>query len=951
MLSNVHSRLRCPRGLIALGVVCLVFGSSTNLMGQVKVARQNKSKVHRAIPDASYTGATSSAPVPKGTQLLGPGNLITGFEPAEGFAPGFIDLQAGWTAFVGTTQGTVSTLNPALGTQHLRIELDVAVGAGSFTGGFSPDLGMLPSGASTTSVDVSISASGGADYLVAAQSPSEGFLTWEVRFSWLGNILILDDIDGFGFADVDTGVAWTPGAYVTLTVCDDPIAGTTDYFYGGALIYSQVTHVSGTRVEQIVLLSDNFQAGDTGDFDNLDLSSGLGAVCTAGSTCGNNVLEPGEACDGTSDAACPGACLADCTCPPPVCGNGIAESGEACDGADDALCPGLCLADCTCGAPPPPANDDCANSLTITDGTTAIDTTSATTDGPQHVGHPACDVFGNNQLSEDVWFTYFATCTGDLTLTMCEELGGGANFDTRIAAYAPGCPASDASLIDCNDDDLVNPCGGSAGGFHSTLALTVTTGQEILVRVGGFSDSGTGLLNVVCAAPPVCGNNITEAGEQCDGTDDAACPGLCSGCQCPCGDFTATAACSAPPLLLSGSTIGAADDCGQRTSEEEIWEVTVTETGLYNFNMATNAPFGDPCAWDSYIYLMDGCCSGNVVASNDDCAGIGCFGNSCIDSAPLVPGVYYLVVEGFGSADAGDYVVTVDCAAAPICGDNVADPGEACDGTDDAACPGLCQADCTCPAPVCGNNVVEVGEVCDGTSDAACPGLCQADCSCGVAPPPVNDFCANSTEIFVGTTPFDTTTATTDGPAHPGHPSCDSFGFDQLSEDIWYHHFATCTGDLTVTTCEELGGSALFDTRIAVYNPGCPATDAGLIDCNDDDPVNACGLDFHSTVAVPVTTGQEVLIRVGGFGASGTGVVNITCAGAPPVSVCGNNILEAGEQCDGTDSAACPGVCQADCTCPGSSIPAVSEWGLVILTLLGLMIGTRIFAVRRTARS
>ncbi len=31
------------------------------------------------------------------------------------------------------------------------------------------------------------------------------------------------------------------------------------------------------------------------------------------------------------------------------------------------------------------------------------------------------------------------------------------------------------------------------------------------------------------------------------------------------------------------------------------------------------------------------------------------------------------------------------------CGNNVAGDQEACDGTDDQACPGQCQADCTCP--------------------------------------------------------------------------------------------------------------------------------------------------------------------------------------------------------------------------------------------------------------
>ena len=34
------------------------------------------------------------------------------------------------------------------------------------------------------------------------------------------------------------------------------------------------------------------------------------------------------------------------------------------------------------------------------------------------------------------------------------------------------------------------------------------------------------------------------------------------------------------------------------------------------------------------------------------------------------------------------------------------------------------------------------------------------------------------------------------------------------------------------------------------------------------------------------------------------------------VGSCGNGIRDAGEQCDGTDAATCPGACQADCTCP-----------------------------------
>jgi hypothetical protein len=64
--------------------------------------------------------------------------------------------------------------------------------------------------------------------------------------------------------------------------------------------------------------------------------------------CGDGqVNDPAEACDGFDDAACRGACLANCTCA--TCGDGIADAPvETCDGTDDTACPGACTPDCTC---------------------------------------------------------------------------------------------------------------------------------------------------------------------------------------------------------------------------------------------------------------------------------------------------------------------------------------------------------------------------------------------------------------------------------------------------------------------------------------------------------------------------------------------------------------------------------------------------------------------------
>ncbi len=204
---------------------------------------------------------------------IGPGNLTTGFEAVDGFVPGYIGGQSGWTAFPASlSEGHIDTFNPDAGAQHLRISKDSTIGTGTLTGAFSPDQGPLAVGPSSVSVDIAISNTGGADYDVVPQAPSQGFLSARVKFNFLGNIFVLDDL-GAGLIFVDTGVAWNVGPYTNLTINIDPVANTIDYFYGGAPIYSSVAGVfAGTTTEQVVLLSDNFHlAGESGDFDNFSV--------------------------------------------------------------------------------------------------------------------------------------------------------------------------------------------------------------------------------------------------------------------------------------------------------------------------------------------------------------------------------------------------------------------------------------------------------------------------------------------------------------------------------------------------------------------------------------------------------------------------------------------------------------------------------------------------------
>ncbi|MBX3697215.1 MAG: hypothetical protein R3F08_15440 [Dokdonella sp.] len=205
--------------------------------------------------------------------------LTSGFEPGEGFAPGYIGGQAGWTTFAASSaQPVINATSPIAGAQDLQIAGDGTISAGTNTGAFSPDLGpQNVTDPSSLSVDIRITATGGADYDVVPQAPSQSFLSARVKFGFLGTIQILDDTGG-GLAFVDTGINWPVNTTFNLRIELDPVANTLDYYINNALIYSSVAGVfAGTQMEQVVLISDNFQAGEVGEFDNVVLDTNAGA--------------------------------------------------------------------------------------------------------------------------------------------------------------------------------------------------------------------------------------------------------------------------------------------------------------------------------------------------------------------------------------------------------------------------------------------------------------------------------------------------------------------------------------------------------------------------------------------------------------------------------------------------------------------------------------------------
>jgi len=131
----------------------------------------------------------------------------------------------------------------------------------------------------------------------------------------------------------------------------------------------------------------------------------------------------------------------------------------------------------------------------------------------------------------------------------------------------------------------------------------------------------------------------------------------------------------------------------------------------------------------------------------------------------------------------------------------------------------------------------------------------------GGGAPPINDDCSGRSGISLGTTNFNTSFASTDGPAHAG---------GTIARDIWFNYPSQCTGTLTVTTC----GSS-FDSALAVYTgAGCTNLTGRL--AGFDNNGGNCGVG--AKVTIPVVAGQNYTIRVGSIaGTGGTGTLNLDC--------------------------------------------------------------------------
>lgn len=192
-----------------------------------------------------------------------------GFEAVEGFGTGLFSSNSPetWGVMGGPSSPIISSANPWMGSQHLRIGKEPTFSTNTDVGILSPDL-EVPDGLESFlfKVGVNISQKDGADYDLFLQSPTNSVSpAARVKFEFTGRILVLDD-GSFR----DTGFEYDPGEWRETRVEIDYDDGNSvaSYYYNDQLIYTDANRFDMSMyATQFGIISDNFNNGDVGDFD------------------------------------------------------------------------------------------------------------------------------------------------------------------------------------------------------------------------------------------------------------------------------------------------------------------------------------------------------------------------------------------------------------------------------------------------------------------------------------------------------------------------------------------------------------------------------------------------------------------------------------------------------------------------------------------------------------
>jgi len=407
---------------------------------------------------------------------------------------------------------------------------------------------------------------------------------------------------------------------------------------------------------------------------------GVGDACDI-TTCGDNVRQSAEVCDGNDSPTCPGLCQPSCTCP--VCGDNVRNGAEQCDGSDDGSCPGHCQGDCTC---PPVCGDNVRAGAEHCDGT----------------DDSSCP--GNCQFD----CTCPAVCGDDVR-------DGSEQCDGADAAACGG---------NCNADCTCGICGDGIRGSTEQC------------DAGDNANCGGTTCQVDCTcAAALCGNGVREQTEACDdgnADDHDACKNDCTWNVCgdgsvgngseqfsdiPFGYIDISAVATPVSFDASGLSVPIPLGFDFNFFGQAFSQISVDAYGFVRFGESNNylIGFSTPVNLDAGVVYSYAPVGNVFVVQADNVPSFDGSGSASFQYQLHHDGnraeIHYLSAQAgdqFAYAgvqntdgtlhhyhyfhylqlyDVGD-LVNVAVAYAN---------GEACDGSDASLCPGQCQSDCTCP--------------------------------------------------------------------------------------------------------------------------------------------------------------------------------------------------------------------------------------------------------------
>ncbi len=349
--------------------------------------------------------------------------------------------------------------------------------------------------------------------------------------------------------------------------------------------------------------------------------------------CGNNAVDPGEACDGNNldgqtcqalgysagSLACTSQCtfdVSDCDSTAPVCGNAILETGEQCDrgqlGGMTCVLLGFTGGQLGC-------SDSCRFDTSNCLGTPFV----CGDDVQQSANGEQCD-------------------GSDLAGASCQSLG----FDSGTLGCRPDCTydLDQCELMTCGNGaiDGNEACDGANLDGQSCITLGWDGGTLACSNVCTFNEAG-------CFMNP-CGNGLIDAGEDCDGNNLAgeSCQSLgfdsgTLGCQQDCTFNTTGCAI----VQCGDGQVGPGEDCDGNNLAGATCQSLGFDGGAlacssfctYDTQSCTTAgscnPTGGPLACGS-ASTDNTATSPNAVDTMDIYNGTGCYSQWQMDGPEIV---------------------------------------------------------------------------------------------------------------------------------------------------------------------------------------------------------------------------------------------------------------------------------------------------------------------------